>query len=162
MAGSALMAAVQELQQAPVAEYLQALLTLAEQGHITADMLVRLLEGGPRTDRTALSLSLSLELTEMVTCLLETSLAAAERGLISAEQWCRLLRPAQPDVVWNEIANCRAPAVREALDRALTRARESGLLDGPLGLQLAKAWQALRMSAPAADTRAAARPAEEP
>lgn len=160
--GSALMAAVQELQQAPVAEYLQALLTLAEQGHITADMLVRLLEGGPRTDRTALSLSLSLELTEMVTCLLETSLAAAERGLISAEQWCRLLRPAQPDVVWNEIANCRAPAVREALDRALTRARESGLLDGPLGLQLAKAWQALRMSAPAADTRAAARPAEEP
>ncbi|MBB3197056.1 hypothetical protein [Roseateles terrae] len=147
---TALMTAVQELRHEHVAEFLQALLSLAEKGHLDADALLHLLEGGSRTDRTPLSTALALEMTEVVESVLDTALAAAERGYISAEQWCRLLRPAQDGAVWQEIAHCRAPALRETLERAFTRACNGGLLDGPLGFQLAQAWQSLRPPAPSA------------
>ncbi len=156
---SALMTAIQELQHPQVAEYLQALLPLADKGHLTADTLLRLLEGGARVDHTPLSLAVTLQLSDIAESLLETSLTAAERGLISAEQWCRLLRPAQADTVWQEIAQCRAPVLRRMLDQALSRARDSGLLNGPLGMALAKAWQELPKPEP---EQAPEPPAQEP
>lgn len=141
---SALISALRQRRDGQVEIYLNGLISLAQDGLLDADHLCRLFDGNGLGPLSPLGTALTDQWADGVELLLKASLKAAQQKLITADQWCGLLRSTPASRTWTPLRDCRSERIQAIVGVALGRAGTLGLVGSAEGSALMQAWEQRR------------------